>query len=376
MLVVVLFAGLWNSGNKYGFSGSASQSPMASVAAPRAPMPAPAASAPSAAGGSGMRAGVADSGSYDMAMSKESAANATMMSPAPAPPAMSYVESEKLMADDVAKARKTAENEGGIVAGGSGHSSQSGQSDQSGQIGEQKPVEQKIIRNGNINLEVDKYDGAVAAIKAMVATLGGYVTSENSYLIEVEPERKSGSLSIKIPFNNYESMVGQASTVGKVLQSSVWSEDVTAQYIDLSARINVYEIKYQRLLALLEKSGELETILAVENELANANAELESLKGQMRYLLNRTDYSTLDISITEKRVDLVQIRLTGFGGFAQRVGESFNYGTNALIRGLGDRVIWLAGNLAGFAFVAALILLVWILWLRRLLRKRKEKSTL
>ena len=243
-----------------------------------------------------------------------------------------------------------------------------------GQVsGSQAPVEQKIIRTGNMRLEVERFDAAASAIKAAVASLGGYVTSESSYIID-GGERKTGSMQVKVPFDRYDALVGQAEAVGKVLDSSVRAEDVTAQYIDLKARIEVYGTKYQRLLALLEQSGELETVLSIEKELAVTNAELESLKGQMRYLLDKTDYSTLDISLTEKWIEAVEVRLTGFEGFVQSVTESFNLGTNGLIRSVGNLVIWFAGNLAGFALFAVLAVLCWFLWLRRWWKQRKEQK--
>ena len=244
--------------------------------------------------------------------------------------------------------------------------------------GAQAAAAQKIIRNGNIRLEVDRYDEAYGEIKAAAAALGGYVTQENTYIASIinGHEQKAGYMQIKVPYALFDELIVQTEALGKVLDSGVNAEDVTARYIDLQARIGVYETKYQRLLALLEQSGELQTILAVENELAMTNAELESLKGQMRYLLDRTDYSTLSVNLSEKMAEATEVRLTGFAGFTQRVRESFNMGTNSLIRSIGNIVLWLAWNIVGITLTAILFVVVWVIWLRKWLARRRSRRSI
>jgi len=238
----------------------------------------------------------------------------------------------------------------------------------------QAPSGQKIIRSGNIRMEVEHYGEAAASIKSLVNSLGGYVTSENSYVVDYADgrERRYGNISVKVPFDRYEQLFQQTQSLGKVMESGVWADDVTAQYVDLQARIAVFETKYQRLLALLQQSGELETILKIENELASTNADLESLKGQMRYLLSRTDYSTLDINLMEKPIETVEIRATGFAAFGERVGEAFVTGVNRVIRSIGNLIVWLARNIIGLIVFALILWLVWLLGYRRWRKRRNS----
>lgn len=235
------------------------------------------------------------------------------------------------------------------------------------------PIEQKIIRTGNIDLEVDRHDETIATIKNAALSLGGYVTGQSSYLIDGR-ERKAGNIQVKVPYDRYDQLVEQVGALGKVTNSSSNAVDVTSQYVDLQARIQVYETKQERLLSLLTQSGDLATILSIENELANTNAELESLKGQMRYLLERTDYSTLDISLVEKMPEAVEIKTTGFAGFVQKLKESFFLGVNSLIGEIGSFVLWLAENLIGIIIVLALLWFFWIKFLRRRWKSRHSQG--
>ena len=286
--------------------------------------------------------------------------------------AMEMTEVYEPLAKRIEETGTVAPNEAAVAGAGQDNRARqdAGASDSSGA---QAAAAQKIIRTGNMSIEVQHFDDAVAAIKAAVNSLGGYVTNESSNLID-GGERKAGSIQIKVPFYRYDELMGQAEALGKVMNSSVWAEDVTAQYVDLQARIGVYQTKHERLLALLEQSGELETVLAIERELASTSAELESLKGQMRYLLDRTDYSTLDIYLTERRIEAVEVRLSGWAGFTQRVGESFNLGTNAFIRSIGNFIVWLAGSLAALLFLAIVCAVVWFIWRSRRRKRRARRD--
>jgi hypothetical protein len=61
-------------------------------------------------------------------------------------------------------------------------------------------AERKVIRNGRMYMEVGSLDEAVAAIKFTVMRLGGYVTSEASYIVDGR-ERKAGAITVKVPYS-------------------------------------------------------------------------------------------------------------------------------------------------------------------------------
>jgi len=311
-----------------------------------------------ASGGGGGSGGTTSSGVADYAMPQS----------APPPPMAIPVEDASMMRFEVMEAESydSMEDDGMRAAYGAGV-------DDAGAYGNespQPPVEQKIIRSGHLNIEVDRYDLAVADIRFMVSTLGGHVTSESSYIIDGR-ERRSGHMQLKVPFDRFDYLIEQVEDMGKVFDVSIWAEDVTSRFIDLQARMSVYETKQQRLMALLRQSGELADLLAVERELASTIAELESLKGQMRWLLDRTDFSTLGVSLTEKPVEAVEIRTSGFEGFAQNVKESFFLGVNSVIRSFGNSIIWMAWYLTRFVLIALVLTLLWFLFVRRWVRRFK-----
>jgi hypothetical protein len=57
----------------------------------------------------------------------------------------------------------------------------------------------------------------------------------------------------------------------------------------------------QKYFELLKKAKNLEETLAVERQLSDLRAEIESLEGRMKYLNNQVDLSTLRVSFYEKQ---------------------------------------------------------------------------
>lgn len=235
----------------------------------------------------------------------------------------------------------------------------------------EEAVSRKIIRDGQMSLRVDSFDRALEELSAAVAERGGYVVNQNRYSQDGKSQT-SGSVTVKVPYDRFEELVALARELGKATDERVDTQDVTDQYIDLTTRIQVYETKLDRLLELLEQSGDLSEVLAVENELANTRAEFESLRGQLRYLTNQTSYSTLRINLTEKPAEASEIQVEGFAGFWRELKESFVMGINSVISGLGGFFVALAGWLPALIGLGAAALILWKAWLKKWWRSQKR----
>ena len=231
-------------------------------------------------------------------------------------------------------------------------------------------ISRRIIRNGRLSLSVDSFDETLEKLRSTAEAQGGYVVSQDRYTVD-EKERAAGQITVKVPFDRFDEFLNLAKELGKTTDEQVEAQDVTEQYIDLTARLQVYETKLTRLLELLDQSGDLSEVLAVENELAATRAELESLEGQLRYLDNQTSYSTLAVQITEKPLESTEIQVGGFAGLWQEVKESFISGINGLFSGIGSFFVSLAGWLPALILVLLLALILWKAGLKKYWRKQK-----
>lgn len=161
-------------------------------------------------------------------------------------------------------------------------------------------VPSMIIRSGRAGVEVDSLEVAVAQVRALAERLGGYVASSS---IQAGDRRlRQGTLELKIPADRFDAAVGNLSTVGEVEEVTVDAQDVSEEFVDVTARLDNARLLEERLLELLaQRAGELGDVLLVERELARVREQIERYQGRLRYLESRVALSTLHVTVHEPR---------------------------------------------------------------------------
>ena len=234
---------------------------------------------------------------------------------------------------------------------------------------DQGEIERKIIKNADISIQVDDYQTTVEAIKNKVSAINGYVANEG-----VSRRGQEGIIighvQVRIPAVHFDEFLTGMDVLGSVNGRNIYTQDVTEEYVDVDSRLKVMRTKEERLLAILTKSGNLSDILAVENELANTRAQLESLEGRLRYLNNRTEFSAISINIEQVAASTRQIYTGGLSGVFGKTKEAFIQAVNKILLGCGQLVVFV-GSALPYLILAAIggVVIRWYL----LSRKRKDK---
>ncbi|MDD1660787.1 MAG: DUF4349 domain-containing protein [Methanomicrobiales archaeon] len=155
----------------------------------------------------------------------------------------------------------------------------------------------KIIRTGSLSLEVPKVIPVVDTIAGIATANGGYLSSSNIYT--VQGERRSATLTIRVPAGNFDATLSAIAATGKVLSQNVQQTDVTEEYVDLSARKKALSDQMEQYRRLLTKAEKVEEILKVQVEIERVQVELDRLQGRLTYLDSRIDLATLTVSLQE-----------------------------------------------------------------------------
>ena len=160
------------------------------------------------------------------------------------------------------------------------------------------PADKKIIKNGNLNLQVAKVDNATDKIAQVAKANGGDVFSTN--FRQSKSNVKSGSITVKVPVANFEKTFSELKKVAVlVIDESITGQDVTEQYADLQTRLSNKQAEEQAFLKILNQAGKMDDILAVTREVSRVRGEIESIQGQIKYLVSQTDMATITINLTE-----------------------------------------------------------------------------
>ncbi len=153
----------------------------------------------------------------------------------------------------------------------------------------------KVIYTAEIGLRVANREEARRQVESLIIRMGGYMQNGTLEMItfRVPPARFS------------ESLTGLEG-IGEVVSKNVSSADVTEQYTDLELRISVAEKGLARLTELLGKAQKVEDILKIEQDIRRLTEEIERMKGQMRVMASRVDWSTVTVRLTERQPEKQQ----------------------------------------------------------------------
>ena len=159
-------------------------------------------------------------------------------------------------------------------------------------------VPRMIIRTGEATLRVDSLEPAIARVTRLAEQLGGFVA--NTEVTTGDRNVRQGTLEIRIPSPRWNDAMSGLRPIGRLEGSKSTSEDVSEEYVDVTARMDNARRLEARLVALLEnRTGRLEDVLAVERELARVREEIERYEGRLRFLRSRVAMSTLTVRLHE-----------------------------------------------------------------------------
>lgn len=153
-----------------------------------------------------------------------------------------------------------------------------------------------ITYSGSVGISVPEgeVEAAAAQVTALVDTYGGYISS-------MEVTARKAAITAKVPVEHLSDFLGSLSTVGKIEERRIEGVDVTERIIDLKARLRNAKAEETRLLELFDKAGTVSELLEVERELARVREEIEVLSAQLKNLETKVAYSSVTISIYEKK---------------------------------------------------------------------------
>jgi hypothetical protein len=158
-------------------------------------------------------------------------------------------------------------------------------------------IDTRIIKTGTATLEVRDVAASVDALKALAVQRGGYLSSSN--IQKNYNNRLYATVVIRVPQVQFEPTMEGVRAVGTVKSVSTSGEDVTEEYVDLTAKKTAYQNQLDAYNRIMAKSEKVEDILKVQQQIERVQVELDRIEGRMRYLNNRIDLSTITVNLQE-----------------------------------------------------------------------------
>ena len=199
----------------------------------------------------------------------------------------------------------------------------------------------QVIRQAQLTISVGAgtFDSKLAAVRALVQLQQGFISGTDAQASPTNPNEqiRSGVISFMVPAAKFDDTIDQLSRLGKVQNEHISGNDVSAQYVDLQARLANMEAQRNAMLALLGKAQTVSDIIAVQNQLGQITQQIEQLKGQISYIEHNTTYSTVSVNILEAGApaQTTSVDSWGFASALSDAAHNFVTTINYIITGLG-----------------------------------------
>ncbi len=149
-----------------------------------------------------------------------------------------------------------------------------------------------VIRNGSIDVQVQDVRKSVDDTTQLIAAFGGYVEQSSFSMSGDEP---MATMMIRVPSKKFEAALNTLRSYGEMTAENLTGEDVTAQAVDINARIKVLRQEEEQYRIMMKSAKRMDDILSVKNRITNVRMQIESLTAQHKTLSTLSAMASLQV---------------------------------------------------------------------------------
>lgn len=159
----------------------------------------------------------------------------------------------------------------------------------------------QVIFTADMTVQTKDIKTAVGQITQIAEGRGGVVFGEQVNLASKDPNNPgdaSATITLKVPPDTLsQGILDQIGRVGTELSRHETAADVTSQVVDVNSRIGAAQDSLTRLRQLFQHAGNVADLATVENQIAQREADLESLEAQRNAFTAQTSQATITVNL-------------------------------------------------------------------------------
>lgn len=222
------------------------------------------------------------------------------------------------------------------------------------------PAERAVIRNAALQLSHESPERVTEQATTLIRGAGGYALDSTTQT--AEGAVLSSTVVLRVPEPAFDEVLRSLRKLGTLREENTTGQDLTEEFVDTEARLRALRKLEARLVSLLEHSARLSDLLQVEQEVARVDSEIDRIEGRLRYLRERTQMSTITLSVYARH----QPHVSKQQSVASRLHNAFRTGGELSVGVLESVIVTLGFILpTGVAFALFATPIVWMIKRRR-----------
>ncbi|MGL6072723.1 MAG: DUF4349 domain-containing protein [Fimbriiglobus sp.] len=234
----------------------------------------------------------------------------------------------------------------------------------------QAAIERRIIHTATVEVQAPDLETVQSEVETLAIECKGYISKS-----DIQGRRGSnrrGSWTLKVPTPAYRTTLTKLLKLGTPIKNNSDSQDVTEEFVDLTARIKNMKTEEETLNKLLKDSAlRIEDILKLREAISKVRMDIERAEGRLKFLTDRTDLATIDFLATEE-IEYKPTAPVGPQTFTERVSNSFTKSWWAMVDSLELFLLFLVSWLPYLPFPAGFLALGYMI--RRTIRSKPPAS--
>jgi hypothetical protein len=157
----------------------------------------------------------------------------------------------------------------------------------------------QLIKKAELSLVVKSIDASLKAVGAIAQRQQGDVVGLQDQKPQDTSMRHTASMQIQVPQARLDSTLEALAELGNVQSRAITVDDVSDQLVDFQSRLRNLRRSEEMLLKIMERSGSMNDVLRVTQELSNVRQSIEQIDGQLKSLQSQVAFSTISLSLAE-----------------------------------------------------------------------------
>jgi hypothetical protein len=160
----------------------------------------------------------------------------------------------------------------------------------------QDPQARMVIKTASISILVKDVESAFTRAVQLAEGSGGFVQSS----ARSKEGGERADLTFKVPPDGFLPFIAALEALGAEESKSISGQDVTEEYYDLEGELeNLVQVR-GRLFQLLDQAKKVDDAIQVEQQLERIGANVNLVKGRMKYLQTMVGMSTVNLTLASE----------------------------------------------------------------------------
>ena len=152
-----------------------------------------------------------------------------------------------------------------------------------------------LRRSADLRVSTETHDETLRAARAVATRYGGMVSGEDGSAYDGGSAHTT--LTLRVPSDRFDAALDALAALGTVESRAVTVDDVTAQVVDVEARLRAKRAAEARYIGFVAQARSVSEMLEVQARLDAVRAEIESMESQARALRGGVTLATIRATI-------------------------------------------------------------------------------